>query len=122
MEPRLIPRSLGRSISFRASLVAELATKLAEQDKLDKEMRELMLQKAPEELRKWLDEDMVLTNLFRYGRCDAKIRFGDEYGFKNLEDTKAKMKILGNAWKDVVRIRLGTPEQYRVEVYLAAVM
>lgn len=117
---------IGNSIGFRAGLLAEFAVKLAQQDARDTEMRERLLQKAPEELREWLNEDMVLTTLFHYGSCDTKIKFGDEYGFKDVEDTKAKMRVLNKAWKDVVHIRLGTPDgtpkPYRIPVYLAAVM
>jgi len=117
---------IGNSISFRADLMAELAAKVAAQDRRDAEMRERLFQKAPEELRKWLDEDGVLTTLFRHGKYNLNIDFGDEYGFKDVEDTRVKMKALRKAWKDVVLIRLGTPdgtpEPYRIPVYLAAVM
>lgn len=106
--------------------MAELAVKLADQDKRDAEMRQRLLQKAPEELREWLNEDMVLTSLFCYGKCDTKIRFGDEYGFKDLNDTKRKMLVLRSVWKNVVRIRLGVPdgmpEPYRIPVSLAVEM
>jgi hypothetical protein len=119
-------RSIGNSISFRVALMAEIAVKLAEQDRRDAEMRQRLLLTAPEELRKWLEENMVLTYLFQHGRCHTKINFGDEYGFKDVDDTKAKIKVLSKVWKDVVRIRLGepdgTPEPYRIEVQLSAVM
>ena len=117
---------IGNSISFRADLTAEVARKLAEQDKRDAEMQERLLQKAPEELREWLSEDGVLATLFRHGKYNLTIDFGDQYGFKNVEDTRVKMKSLRKAWKDVIFIRLGTPdgtpEPYRIPVYLAAVM
>lgn len=112
---------IGKSISARAGLMFELAAKLAEQEKRDAEMRECLLQKAPKELREWLTDGMILACIFRYGFWNGKIRI-DDYCFKNTEDTRAKMKTLGKAWKDVVHIRLGTAEPGGIPAYLAAVM
>ncbi|MCB9818966.1 hypothetical protein H6788_02180 [Candidatus Nomurabacteria bacterium] len=114
---------IGYSISNRASLVSELSKKLAEQDEQDLRLKELMLKKAPEELREWLNEDGIMRALFIWGRCDTKISYDDEYGFSNLDDVKAKLGVLRKAWRDIVYIKLDkSPEPHRVKVWFSAVL
>jgi len=115
-------RGIGLSISNRASLMSELAKKIAEQDRADTVLQERLLEKAPEELREWLSEDAVLTNLFKYGRCGTKLNFNKDYGFGDFADVEAKMRALRKAWKDVVQLRIDKPEPHRVEIHLSALM
>ncbi len=119
-------RGIGNSISYRAGLMNELAMKMAEQDIRDKELRGELLKLAPAFLHKWLSEDLVLTSLFKFGRYDTKIVFGDMYNFKNVADTRQKIKMLAEAWDGVVLIQLGipdgTPKPHRIPICLSAIM
>jgi len=115
-------RSIGDSISKRASLMAELAEKLAEESRLDAELREDLLRKAPENVRYWLTESAVLTRLFQYGFCNTKVRFDGDYGFKSSADAITKMNALRNAWMHDVRVRTARDGPARLEVRLFAIM
>lgn len=116
-------RKIGDSISTRAALLSDIAHKLAEQETRDAKLYTLLLEKAPKELRKWIDEEMVLTILFKHGKYDTNIRFRDQYGFKGEDDARQKMKALGRTWKDVVLIKLDRQaEPGRIGVRFAAVM
>lgn len=113
---------IGNSVSARASLISSLARQLAEQDKRDLLASEQLLQKAPEALREWLSKDMILTNLFMYGRCDTKINFHGEYGFGDFANVQHKLRQLRKRWKDVVVIKIGVPERHRVQVWISAIL
>ncbi len=113
---------IGHSISHRASLVAELAAKIAEQDTRDAKARKKLLEKAPKSLRNWLENDAVLSTLFKYGAYSTKINFRDKYGFKNTDDAKKKLRALMKAWGKVITIRFAKPENDRVQVFLSAVI
>lgn len=114
-------RAIGSSLSHRASLASEFAQKLAEQDIRDESLRKHLLELAPARLRKWIEEDCVLSLLFKYGKLDTNIVFG-EYGFKDNGDVKAKLKELGKAWRNVVRFEIGQPEPHRVQAWIQALM
>ncbi len=116
-------RKIGDSISTRAALLSEITQKLAEQEKRDAKLYALLLEKAPKELREWVDEEMVLTILLKYGKCSTDIKFRNQYNFKNEDDARQKMKTLGRAWKDVVLIKLDRQaEPGRIGVQFTAVM
>ncbi len=116
-------RKIGDSISTRAALLSEVARKLAEQEARDVKLYALLLEKAPKELREWIDEEMILTTIFKYGKYDTNIRFRGHYNFKGEDDARQKMKTLGRAWKDVVLIKLDRQaEPGRIGVQFTAVM
>jgi len=115
-------RSIGNSVSYRSQLLTELGLKLAEQEKLDHALRKRLLEKAPKELRLWLAEDCILSDLFKFGRCSRKIRFG-EYNFRDVADTRTKISLLRKVWNDVVSIELDkNPEPHRIEVSFSALL
>lgn len=113
---------IGNSISHRAGLLAEFERNREAQKQLDEVLGFTLLEKAPTSLREWLNEDMILTNLFRWGRCDTKIYFEGPYGFKGIADVRKKMQELRDAWKDVVLIKMMTSEDHRVEVVITAIL
>lgn len=121
MGPRLIPGAVGSSVSLRASLALDMATSIAKQEEEDAVTSSLLLDAAPKELNEWLTGHGAIQVLFKYGKYETSVRFWEE-DFQDLQDVRAKMAALGEAWKDVVSIRLGDPEPHKVTVYLTAVM
>ncbi len=116
-----MPRSVGSSVSFRASLALEMATRIAKQQEDDAVTRALLLEAAPTELKDWLFQHRAIQILFEYGRYETSVRFWNE-DFQDMQDVQKKMDALAEAWKDVVTIRLGDPNPHKVTVYLTAVM
>jgi len=114
---------IGNSISTRASLAAEFAKKVAEQQARDTDLKNTMLGLAPAYLRDWIIDEGLLDMLFQYGRYDTKIDFGDQYGFKSLAVTKKMLtELTDKAWRDAVTIKFGRPELHRVQVIFSAIM
>jgi len=115
------PRSIGVSILRRSSLVIELARKLKEQERLDKEVIVQLLTAAPEPLWKWLKDECVISTLFEHGMTSFTIAF-NERPFGSIEDVRNKIVLLQRAWVGVVEIDLDNdPESHRVGVRFKAI-
>ena len=122
MNPNLY-RRIGVSITMRAALLAELGEKLARYDEADRVLEAQFLEVVPEELRKWIDNQAILSNLFRYGRASDKIYCNHHFGFGDFEDTVKKLKQLRTAWRNAVSIEWDDhPESGQVEVTFGALM
>ncbi len=118
---KLTPKGIGESIRLRASIAAEMAAKIAKQEEIDGKLRIALAQHTPEELRPWINNEMILELLFWYGSWSTQIEFG-KHGFVDAEDASRKMQQLSYAWEGVVTIHLDKHETHRVQVQFGAVM
>jgi hypothetical protein len=117
------PSCIGKSLINRSRMVTSLMNQLVVQIEADKTLKKQLIEAAPETLREWLVEDLILENLFEFGIASRKIVFNKDYDFGNLSDVTKKMKQLGKAWDKVITIVVDNePEPHRVQVKIKVLL
>ncbi len=97
-----------------ASEIAKLAQKAEE---YKNQTLSALLDAAPEDLRKLLQNEAVIEHLLDYGRAEMKIYFDREhFGMPDLVTAKKKIASLTKAWKKNVKILIAVGEPHRVTV------
>lgn len=94
----MFPGAFYHLLASRASLADELAKKIEEQRVREEELKAELLQVAPKNMIAFIENELGLDSLFKYGMFLGKIRFHDEMcGFRDMEDTKKKVQGLQKA-------------------------
>ena len=120
----ILPYSaIGVSIRTRLTAVAEMQTKLAEQNLSDQRLRIDMLACAKESgVDLFVENEYIIEDVLVYGKASRKIVFGGVSGFADYYEVRRKMDELSSAWRDVVTVDVRKPESHRVEVFFTAVL
>lgn len=115
MDQQLVPKFIGNYLIKKGTTIKQL-------EKEAEELKEILISSVPENLKEWLNEDLIISNLFEYGKSSRKLYFGrGDYGFRGENDIRKKMKELSENWKDVVLIKIKKSEPHRIEVKLNVV-
>jgi len=109
--------ALGQGLTSRLMALQEVQLQMSRLEREKLEWESCLIESAPEEIRQWLRDGDVPTNLITLGRSSLKIYFDARDPLLGTYDKiAAVMGHLGEAWKDAVEIRLSEPEPRRVEV------
>jgi hypothetical protein len=113
-------KGIGTSITMRLAAMTEFQRKMSEQGVQDKFIMAAMLAAAPSAWKKFFAENIIIDQLFTYGRCSAKVYFVNS-DFSNEDDVTKKVAALNKAWADVVNITVDF-DRRSFELYFTAVM
>lgn len=108
---------IGQLIIARSSALSKFSKETKDLEDIRKNLEESLISSAPENLREWLNDDLIISNLFEYGKSSRKLYFSDDhYGFTGENDIRKKLKELSKSWKNIVSIKIETSEAYRIEI------
>lgn len=105
MNSAMFPGAFYHLLSRRASLAEELARNLEQLRIQEETLKTELMQVVPKGVKNYIENDVGLDSLFKYGAYSGKICFEDErYGFTSMADTKKKIDRLKKAWKGIIKI------------------
>ena len=110
---------LNVAVKTRLILMKEIAERVQQCRETEERTTKQLLEAAPEDLRQFLTEDLVIRDLITFGHSSRKIRlFPDpDYGFKGMKDTKKKFVALRKAWGYSINVSF-SEEVGRIQVSL----
>jgi hypothetical protein len=79
-------------------------------------VREALLSAVPKSMQQFVENEGVVSSLFKYGRCSTNIVF-ERYNFKDFTAAKKAAGELKKAWAEQVTVQVGTnSEPHRVDI------
>jgi hypothetical protein len=86
----------------------------------DQNLAAQLMSAAPEALRKFIADEMVIHDLLRFGQFSRKINCNNNlYGWETAGEIKRIFSKLQSAWKSSIKIRF-SEEVGRIEVSIDA--
>lgn len=107
---------LHSAITGRLSALSELQAALRRAEQNEDEVREALLAVVPKSMQQFVQDEDVISSLFKYGRCSTNIVF-KRYNLKDFAAAKAAAQKLKKVWAKQVTVHVGTnPEPHRVDI------